>query len=792
MDTKPALRLETLERRDTPAFTALPTFTAAISQPSVLASADFNGDNFADIAVGNPVSPGEQPYIGIALGKGDGTFVEIQKLIDPALITQPRSIAVADLNADGHPDLVVACFSGTDTGSLVVYLGQADGSFNAAPSFQDGFPAIAVGIGDFTGDGIPDIVSLNPDTISVVGGYEILSGNGTGGFTRVNTQSNLPFDVNRVVVGDFDGDNKKDFIALDKQDRLLYTFFGDGTGNFTLPATGVANLNFAPSDIAAGDFDGDGLLDFVISSDAGVTFHRNLGNQQFDLTGTNIFTISGTTPSRLAAADVNLDGVADIVASDQTSVRVFYGSFGKGFTEDPSSPLPFAGNTFFTDVAIRDANGDGPPDVIIVRREGSTITGSNGTVFLNLAPVATFTNVAANPNPGIAGTPTTLTATVQFPGNPFPFGVKPGGTVAFDVDNVFFGNGNLQNGVATLPANIPVGTHVITARFPGDARFTASLGEATVTILPAGGGTTYEFEVTGLPTLPGLGSDRVASANFTGDLVRDIVLGSGPGRSAELSIVDGKSRTEIANLQPFGPDFTGGLMVAAGDIDGDGRDDVAVAADIGGGPRITLYLNRNGVLEATNNFFALDENFRGGLRIALADIDGDHHADLIVVGGPGAGPRVATYDGTTLTEFQTPQRLFDDFFAMDPDTRLGLFVAAGDLDGDGIAEIAVSSDFGGGPRILIFNGESLLDNDPECIADFYAGDPNSRGGARIAIRDVSPSVEGFDLELIVGDGPTAGSSVRVYSGYAAASGATPSPLVTSELLPGYFGGVFVA
>lgn len=79
-----------------------------------------------------------------------------------------------------------------------------------------------------------------------------------------------------------------------------------------------------------------------------------------------------------------------------------------------------------------------------------------------------------------------------------------------------------------------------------------------------------------------------------------------------------------------------------------------------------------------------------------------------------------------------------------------------------------------------------------CVADFFAGDPNSRGGARIAIRDVSPSVEGIDLELIVGDGPTAGSSVRVYSGYAAIHFAPPTPLVTSELLPGYFGGVFVA
>jgi hypothetical protein len=116
-------------------------------------------------------------------------------------------------------------------------------------------------------------------------------------------------------------------------------------------------------------------------------------------------------------------------------------------------------------------------------------------------------------------------------------------------------------------------------------------------------------------------------------------------------------------------------------------------------------------------------------------------------------------------------------------------VAVGDLNGDGKPEIAVGSDAGGGPRIAIFDGAALNQGDHLEVADFFSGDPNSRGGIRIAIRDVDG--DGVP-DLVTGDGPGTGSTVRVYSAAEVIGDATPVPEVATEVLPGYFGGVYVA
>jgi hypothetical protein len=101
----------------------------------------------------------------------------------------------------------------------------------------------------------------------------------------------------------------------------------------------------------------------------------------------------------------------------------------------------------------------------------------------------------------------------------------------------------------------------------------------------------------------------------------------------------------------------------------------------------------------------------------------------------------------------------------------------------------VSSDVGGGPQINIFDGASLIANQPEQVASFFAGDPNSRGGVRIAIRDVSPENPG--AEVITGDGP-GGSTVRIYSGPDFYTKGMPTELFENESFPGFTGGVYVA
>ena len=116
-------------------------------------------------------------------------------------------------------------------------------------------------------------------------------------------------------------------------------------------------------------------------------------------------------------------------------------------------------------------------------------------------------------------------------------------------------------------------------------------------------------------------------------------------------------------------------------------------------------------------------------------------------------------------------------------------MAVGDLNADGFAEIAVSSDAGGGPRVRIFDGHALAIGYPIEVSNFFVGDPIGRGGVRIAIRDVS-SDEG--IELLAGDGPTAGSTVRLYSGLSVYQSAEPVLIFANEVMPGFLGGIYVA
>ncbi len=783
--------LEELERRDTPTFATLPPFTAGVSLPTVVASADFNGDGIVDVAVGNVgKNAASSPSIGIALGVGDGTFKAVASLADAKLAT-PQSLVVADLNADGIQDLVVGSSTNngsTTFGSLLVFLGKGGGTFNPAIAV-DATPTIAVGVADFNKDGIPDLVQVTSGGSSSAG-FQIFAGTGNGSFAKLGAFQFFSLGVSRVATADFDQDGFQDFAALDNQNNQLFTFFGDGAGNFTRPGQGFYALTGKPTDLVAGDFNGDGLTDLVVAEDTQIVFIANLGARLFNPVGATIANTipSGQSPTRLASADLDRNGIVDVIAVDSAEARVFTSKGGGTFTPDPGNPYAIPVATTSTDVAATDVNGDGLVDFVVSRLSASAQP-SDGLVFLNRAPAPTGMTLTLAPNPGVEGSPVSLTAEITFAGTPIPVGTLPTGTVQFESDGLTLGTATLTNGTATIPALLTAGVHILIARYSGDARFNANASSAVEFLVNPLALKTFDYQVTGLPTLAGVGADHVASASFTNDGVADIVLGSGSGRIAEFTVIDGKTRRELYGEVPFGPEFTGGVMVAAGDIDGDGVADVAVAADLGGGPRVRIYFTRGDHLEAGPDFFALDPDFRGGLRVALGDVNRDGRADLVVTGGPGAGPRVATYSGLTLLPGHTPERLFNDFFALEADSRLGLFVAVGDLNADGFAEIAVSSDTGGGPRVSIFDGYSLTNGNPNDVSNFFVGDPNGRGGVRIAIRDVS-SDDG--IELLAGDGPTVGSTVRLFSGLSAYQSAEPVLLFANEVMPGFLGGIYVA
>ncbi len=283
------------------------------------------------------------------------------------------------------------------------------------------------------------------------------------------------------------------------------------------------------------------------------------------------------------------------------------------------------------------------------------------------------------------------------------------------------------------------------------------------------------------------GGVRTVAADFNGDGVADLIVGTGPGIATRVVILDGKTQAVLFDVAPFEATFTGGVYVSAGDVNGDGIPDLAITPDQGGGPRADVYSGATGFPKIASFFGIDDTNFRGGARSAIADMTGDGVADLIVVAGFGGGPRVAAFDGKSLST-GTPVKIFGDFFAFEQALRNGIFVTAGDINGDGFADLIAGGGPGGGPRVLVLDGKSLLSNQYVNLANFFGGDVNSRGGIRVAVKNLDGDTK---ADLVVGSGTGAGSRVTGYLGKNIAASGTPTTQFDFDSISGFTGGVFV-
>ncbi len=282
------------------------------------------------------------------------------------------------------------------------------------------------------------------------------------------------------------------------------------------------------------------------------------------------------------------------------------------------------------------------------------------------------------------------------------------------------------------------------------------------------------------------GGVRTAAADFNNDGVADLIVGTGPGIATQVRIIDGSTQKELFSVAPFEAAFKGGVYVSAGDVTGDGIPDLAITPDEGGGPRVDIYSGAVGFPKVAGFFGIDDVNFRGGARSAIADMTADGTADLIVVAGFGGGPRVAAFNGKSLSG--TPVKLFGDFFAFEQALRNGIFVTAGDINGDGFADLIAGGGPGGGPRVLALDGKSLLTNTQTNLANFFGGDVNSRGGIRVAVKNLDADTK---ADLVVGSGSGAGSRVTGYLGANIAASGTPPVQFDFDAFAGFTGGVFV-
>ncbi|MGL4423778.1 MAG: FG-GAP repeat domain-containing protein, partial [Gemmataceae bacterium] len=297
--------------------------------------------------------------------------------------------------------------------------------------------------------------------------------------------------------------------------------------------------------------------------------------------------------------------------------------------------------------------------------------------------------------------------------------------------------------------------------------------------------------ITPFPGVPG--SIRAITADVTADGTPDLIAVTGAGGGSLVRVIDGLHGTDIVQrFSVFEAGYTGGLYVAAADVDGDGKADIIVSPDQGGGGRVSIFSLASGNPVRLANFFGIDDsNFRGGARLAAADLNADGRADLIVGAGFGGGPRVAIFDGASLTT--TPRKLVNDFFAFTgtdaQSLRNGVTLAAGDLTGDGRADLVIGGGPGGGPRVMVLDGALTLSSPvfavQQPVRNFFAFESVERGGVRVAIQDVNRDGR---MDLIVSRAGAGMGRVQVYDGTDLTTAREVMPLGASGTADGIYVG----
>jgi FG-GAP-like repeat len=276
------------------------------------------------------------------------------------------------------------------------------------------------------------------------------------------------------------------------------------------------------------------------------------------------------------------------------------------------------------------------------------------------------------------------------------------------------------------------------------------------------------------------GGVRVAVGDVTGDGTPDIITAPGPGGGPDVRVFDGATGNLIREFMAYDPGFTGGVSVAAADINADGKADIVTAPGAGGGPHVKIFSGANGSTFAS--FLAYDPNFRGGVSVAalpgVAHSQGFVTLGQVVTGpGPGGGPDVRVFSGVTQPGGTAGYTLAAEFLAYNPDFRGGVNVAAGTLanaPSNAASNIVTAPGAGLGPNVRVF------DLGGHQQAAILAYPPNFTGGVTVAVTPLDGGT------ILTGAGPGGGPHVEEW--------AFPGPAAARSFLafdPGFTGGIFV-
>lgn len=683
----------------------------SISSPiayTALAAADFHRDGNLDlVALGSA---------GIFLypGNGDGTFQPPVTLTSSSYIL----LAAADLNRDGKPDLIA--LNGNPS-TLSVFLGNGDGTFQISSSSITLITPPGMVVGDFNGDGIPDL--------AVTGG--ILLGNGDGTFTAAPTSFLYFLSEYPAIAGDFNGDGKLDLVLANYSNANITLAFGNGDGTFqqgpTVPTDGY------PCTLALADFNGDGKPDFAVANNSSSTVDIFLGGQ---ISGLNIssqhngrFTAGQTGTYQIAVTNfafANSSGTVTVTDSLPTGLTAT-AIGGTGWTCTLSTLTctrsgGLTGESSYPMIAITVTVAANLSPSVITNRASVSIGGvlnSATDPTTIVSPITT--SLTVSPNPATLGQPVTLTATVT---------AGATGAVLFLDSAMSLGSAPVSNGQAILTTRLlQAGLRYLVATYAGDATHAPSSSAEiyeTVNSLPANGFAAAASYATG--TSPW----GIAAGDFNNDGATDLVTTNYYANTVSILLGHGDGT--------FGPnvDYSVGpypISVVVADFNNDGQPDIAVGYDYANFVSILLG-NPNGTFQPARNFTPT----YGSGTLAASDFNGDGKTDLAVFSsftssvsllfgnGDGTflpGPSFYVSGEAAVGDFNRDGKI--DLFSCYEGVFLGngdgsfqppnysgssfdaTFVIAGDLNGDGKPDI-VAVDQYDTIFVLLGNGDGTFQN----------------------------------------------------------------------------------
>jgi len=523
-----------------------------------IATADLNGDGRPDLVALTTIGLANVTFV--FLSNGDGTFTATSDTISPPSLSLPTNqLFLADFDGDHIPDALYV--PGGAYANVLFRHGNGDGTFGApvmGPYVYHGAPGASVG--DLTGNGILDLVGEQDAPVSV------WLGNGNGGFgSGTAYYSSVAYGNafnSKTVIADINNDGVKDVLAT--ADSGIVVFLGTGDGAGTLSATSVA---YPGGEFTVADVNADGKLDLIALPTSGTGFNVYLGDGTGNF-GSPTTIATSLAYSHITTADLNLDGIPDVILSG-TVVAVMYGDGKGGFGPEQI----FLAGTVPQTALVGDWNMDGAPDIAVANTTGASPSSNSITLFLNCAGDAT--SLAASLNPAQYGQPVTLSATVS---PTVVCAMTPAGTVTLLVDGVQTFQGALTNGSYSTPLGaVAAGSHSIIGAYAGDGNF-----------LPG------KFAPLSLKVIQAQTTTAIAASANPATFGSSLQL--------SVSVQPAFSGTPSGSVSVF----DGSQTIATQSLDGDGKAQIPLAALSQGTHALSVR-------------YAGDTNFRGSSSAALTE-----------------------------------------------------------------------------------------------------------------------------------------------------------------------------